>query len=186
MRVGMGYDVHRLTEGRELILGGVKIPYEKGLLGHSDADVLVHAVMDALLGAAALGDIGKHFPDTDPEYEGISSIQLLEKVAALLEEQKYLIENIDATIIAQRPKMLPHIEYMRKNIADALRISVEQVSIKATTEEGLGFTGTGEGISAQAVCLLEKLMNYSSFDVTPGSRPCESCAGCWNQESTQQ
>ncbi len=186
MRVGMGYDVHRLTEGRELILGGVKIPYEKGLLGHSDADVLVHAVMDALLGAAALGDIGKHFPDTDPEYEGISSIQLLEKVSALLEEQKYLIENIDATIIAQRPKMLPHIEYMRKNIADALRISVEQVSIKATTEEGLGFTGTGEGISAQAVCLLEKLMNYSSFDVTLGSRPCESCAGCWNQESTQQ
>ncbi len=186
MRVGMGYDVHRLTEGRELILGGVKIPYEKGLLGHSDADVLVHAVMDALLGAAALGDIGKHFPDTDTEYEGISSIQLLEKVAALLEEQKYLIENIDATIIAQRPKMLPHIEYMRKNIADALRISVEQVSIKATTEEGLGFTGTGEGISAQAVCLLEKLMNYSSFDVTLGSRPCEGCAGCWNQESTQQ
>ena len=118
MRVGMGYDVHRLTEGRDLILGGVKIPYEKGLLGHSDADVLAHAVMDALLGAAALGDIGMHFPDTDPKYKGISSIRLLEQVAALLDEQKYLIENIDATIIAQKPKMLPHIETMRKNIAD--------------------------------------------------------------------
>lgn len=184
MRVGMGYDVHRLTEGRDLILGGVKIPYEKGLLGHSDADVLVHAIMDALLGAAALGDIGKHFPDTDPEYEGISSISLLEKVAALLEEQQYLVENIDATIIAQRPKMLPYIENMRKNIADALKISVEQVSIKATTEEGLGFTGTGEGISSQAICLLEKIMNYSSFDVTPGSGSCENCAGC--AKSVQQ
>ena len=158
MRVGMGYDVHRLTEGRDLILGGVKIPYEKGLLGHSDADVLAHAVMDALLGAAALGDIGMHFPDTDPKYKGISSIRLLEQVAALLDEQKYLIENIDATIIAQKPKMLPHIETMRKNIAEALKISVDQVNIKATTEEGLGFTGTGEGISAQAVCLLEKFM----------------------------
>lgn len=184
MRVGMGYDVHRLTEGRDLILGGVKIPYEKGLLGHSDADVLVHAIMDALLGAAALGDIGKHFPDTDPEYKGISSIRLLEKVAALLEEEQYLVENIDATIIAQRPKMLPHIENMRKNIADALKISVEQVSIKATTEEGLGFTGTGEGISSQAICLLEKIMNYSSFDVTPGSGSCENCAGC--AKSVQQ
>ena len=135
MRVGMGYDVHRLTEGRDLILGGVKIPYEKGLLGHSDADVLAHAVMDALLGAAALGDIGMHFPDTDPKYKGISSIRLLEQVAALLDEQKYLIENIDATIIAQKPKMLPHIETMRKNIAEALKISVDQVNIKATTEE---------------------------------------------------
>ena len=172
MRVGMGYDVHRLTEGRDLILGGVKIPYEKGLLGHSDADVLAHAVMDALLGAAALGDIGMHFPDTDPKYKGISSIRLLEQVAALLDEQKYLIENIDATIIAQKPKMLPHIETMRKNIAEALKISVDQVNIKATTEEGLGFTGTGEGISAQAVCLLEKFMNYSSVDVTPGSGAC--------------
>lgn len=178
MRVGMGYDVHRLTEGRDLILGGVKIPYEKGLLGHSDADVLAHAVMDALLGAAALGDIGMHFPDTDPQYKGISSIRLLEQVAALLDEQKYLIENIDATIIAQKPKMLPHIETMRKNIAEALKISVDQVNIKATTEEGLGFTGTGEGISAQAVCLLEKFMNYSSVDVTPGSGACESCPGC--------
>ena len=178
MRVGMGYDVHRLTEGRDLILGGVKIPYEKGLLGHSDADVLAHAVMDALLGAAALGDIGMHFPDTDPKYKGISSIRLLEQVAALLDEQKYLIENIDATIIAQKPKMLPHIETMRKNIAEALKISVDQVNIKATTEEGLGFTGAGEGISAQAVCLLEKIMNYSSIDVTPGSGACASCAGC--------
>lgn len=180
MRIGMGYDVHKLTNGRDLILGGVKIPYEKGLLGHSDADVLVHAIMDALLGAAAMGDIGKHFPDTDPAYEGISSIHLLEKVAELLEGQQYLVENIDATIIAQRPKMMPHIESMRKNIADALKISIEQVNIKATTEEGLGFTGTGEGISSQAVCLLEKIMNYSSYDVTPGSRPCEECAGCQN------
>lgn len=180
MRVGIGYDVHRLTEGRELILGGVKIPYEKGLLGHSDADVLVHAVMDALLGAAALGDIGKHFPDTDPKYEGISSIRLLEHVAGLLEEQQYIVENIDATIVAQRPKLLPYIESMQRNIAAALKLSVDQVSIKATTEEGLGFTGTGEGISSQAVCLLEKILNYSSFDVTPQDRPCASCSGCTN------
>ena len=177
MRVGMGYDVHRLTEGRDLILGGVKIPYEKGLLGHSDADVLIHAVMDALLGAAALGDIGRHFPDTDPMYKGISSIRLLEHVGRLLEEEWYLVENIDATIIAQRPKMLPHIESMRKNIAETLGISVDQVNIKATTEEGLGFTGTGEGISSQAVCLLEKITNYSSFDVTPGGA-CSTCSGC--------
>ncbi len=177
MRVGMGYDVHRLTEGRDLILGGVKIPYEKGLLGHSDADVLIHAVMDALLGAAALGDIGRHFPDTDPMYKGISSIRLLEHVGRLLEEERYLVENIDATIIAQRPKMLPHIESMRKNIAETLGISVDQVNIKATTEEGLGFTGTGEGISSQAVCLLEKITNYSSFDVTPGGA-CSTCSGC--------
>ncbi|MCI9633340.1 MAG: 2-C-methyl-D-erythritol 2,4-cyclodiphosphate synthase [Ruminococcus sp.] len=177
MRVGMGYDVHRLTEGRDLILGGVKIPYEKGLLGHSDADVLIHAVMDALLGAAALGDIGRHFPDTDPMYKGISSIRLLEHVGRLLEEERYLVENIDATIIAQRPKMLPHIESMRKNIAETLGISVDQVNIKATTEEGLGFTGTGEGISSQAVCLLEKITNYSSFDVTPRGA-CSTCSGC--------
>lgn len=177
MRVGMGYDVHKLVEGRDLILGGVRIPYEKGLLGHSDADVLVHAIMDALLGAAALGDIGKHFPDSDPQYKGISSIQLLEHVAGLLDEHRYIVENIDATIIAQRPKMLPHIASMRENIAGALKISVDQVNIKATTEEGLGFTGTGEGISSQAVCLIEKLMNYSSFDVTPGNG-CEGCRGC--------
>lgn len=138
MRIGMGYDVHRLVEGRDLIIGGVKIPYEKGLLGHSDADVLLHAIMDALLGAAALGDIGKHFPDTDPAYKGISSIKLLEKVGELLEENHVFIENIDATIIAQAPKMRPHIDTMRENIAKALVIDVGQVNVKATTEEGLG------------------------------------------------
>ena len=152
----MGYDVHKLTEGRDLILGGVPIPYEKGLLGHSDADVLIHAVMDALLGAAALGDIGKHFPDTDPKYKGISSMLLLEETARLLKEQGYAIGNIDATIIAQRPKMAPHIPEMRENLAKCLGISQAQVNIKATTEEGLGFTGNGQGISSQAICLIEK------------------------------
>ena len=155
MRIGMGYDVHRLTEGRALMIGGVEIPYEKGLLGHSDADVLLHAIMDALLGAAALGDIGKHFPDTDPAYKGISSVKLLEHVGALLEENLFLIENIDATIIAQAPKMRPHIDAMRENIAQALGITAEQVNVKATTEERLGFTGTGEGVAAHAVCILE-------------------------------
>ena len=140
MRVGMGYDVHKLVEGRKLILGGVEIPYEKGLLGHSDADVMLHAVMDALLGAAALGDIGLHFPDTDPKYKGASSIKLLEHVGRLLEENGYVIENIDATIIAQRPKMRPHIDQMRENMAKALKIDVDQINVKATTEEGLGFT----------------------------------------------
>jgi len=154
MRIGQGYDVHRLTEGRKLILGGVEIPYEKGLLGHSDADVLIHAVMDALLGAAALGDIGQHFPDTDPAYKGASSIRLLEEVGRMIDEKLYVIGNIDATIIAQRPKMAPHIEQMRKNVAEALHIEVDQVNIKATTEEGLGFTGRGEGIASQAICLL--------------------------------
>lgn len=154
MRVGMGYDVHRLVEERALILGGVEIPYEKGLLGHSDADVLLHAIMDALLGAAALGDIGRHFPDTDPAYKGISSILLLEHVGALLKEHGYQVGNIDATIIAQRPKMAPHIGKMRSNIAKALGIQENQVNVKATTEEGLGFTGLGEGISSQAICLL--------------------------------
>ena len=138
MRIGMGYDVHRLVEGRELILGGVKIPYEKGLLGHSDADVLLHAVMDALLGAAALGDIGRHFPDTDPAYKGASSLKLLEHVGKLIDEKLYVIGNIDATIIAQRPKMAPYIEEMRKNVAETLGIETDQVNIKATTEEGLG------------------------------------------------
>ena len=157
MRIGSGYDVHRLVEGRKLILGGVDIPYEKGLLGHSDADVLLHAIMDALLGAAALGDIGSHFPDTDPEYEGISSIRLLEHVGRLLEEHQYQIGNIDATIIAQKPKMRPHIDQMRENIARALGTDPEKISVKATTEEGLGFTGKGEGISAQAVCLLDEI-----------------------------
>lgn len=157
MRIGMGYDVHRLSAGRKLIMGGVDIPYEKGLLGHSDADVLVHAIMDALLGAAALGDIGSHFPDTDPAYEGISSIRLLEHVGKLLSDHGYKIGNIDATIIAQKPKMRPHIDQMRENIANALKIRPDQVGVKATTEEGLGFTGSGEGISAHAVCLLEQI-----------------------------
>lgn len=177
MRIGMGYDVHRLTEGRKLILGGVEIPFEKGLLGHSDADVLLHAIMDALLGAAAMGDIGKHFPDTDPQYKGISSLRLLEHVGALLEEQGYLIENIDATIIAQRPKMRPHIDQMRQNIAEALKIDTDQVNVKATTEEGLGFTGTGEGISSQAVCAIEKYMNYSSIDISHEAPACRRCCG---------
>lgn len=190
MRVGMGYDVHRLTAGRKLILGGVEIPYGKGLLGHSDADVLVHAVMDALLGAAALGDIGKHFPDTDPEYEGISSIRLLEHVGRLLDEKGYVIENIDATIIAQRPKMRPYIDQMRENIAEALKIETDQVNVKATTEEGLGFTGSGEGISSQAVCALERYLDYRSVDVTDGSPACGGCcaraAGKEDQDETAQ
>ena len=176
MRIGTGYDVHRLTAGRDLVIGGVRIPYEKGLLGHSDADVLLHAIMDALLGAAALGDIGKHFPDTDPAYKGISSVKLLTHVGRLLEENLFLIENIDATIIAQAPKMRPYIDTMRKNIANALGIAIEQVSVKATTEEGLGFTGTGEGISSQAICLLTSPVNMGSEDVTMSE--CEGCGGC--------
>ena len=175
MRVGMGYDVHRLVEDRPLILGGVEIPYEKGLLGHSDADVLLHAIMDALLGAAALGDIGKHFPDTDAAYKGASSIKLLEHVGKLLEEKCYMIDNIDATIIAQKPKMRDYIDTMRKNVADTLGIELDQVNIKATTEEGLGFTGTGEGISSQAVCLIDKPEFY--MDGTIG---CGGCGGCKN------
>ena len=175
MRIGMGYDVHRLVEGRDLIIGGVKIPYEKGLLGHSDADVLLHAIMDALLGAAALGDIGKHFPDTDPAYKGISSIKLLEKVGELLEENHVFIENIDATIIAQAPKMRPHIDTMRENIAKALLIDVGQVNVKATTEEGLGFTGRGEGISSQAICLVTTPFDLTAQAVQGG---CGSCSGC--------
>lgn len=156
MRIGMGYDVHRLTEGRDLIMGGVNIPWEKGLLGHSDADVLIHAVMDALLGAAALGDIGRHFPDSDPAYKGISSLTLLEHVGTLLHRHGYCIGNIDATIIAQAPKMAPHISLMRERMSQALGIEISQLNIKATTEEGLGFTGSGEGISASAVCLLNE------------------------------
>lgn len=175
MRVGMGYDVHRLVEDRELIIGGVTIPYERGLLGHSDADVLLHAIMDALLGAAALGDIGKHFPDTDPAFKGISSMVLLEKVGELLEGKGFLIENIDATVIAQAPKMRPYIDTMRENIAKALGIEMSQVNVKATTEEGLGFTGTGEGISSQAICMLT-----SPFDLTaqPIQNGCAGCSGC--------
>lgn len=155
MRIGLGYDVHKLVEGRKLILGGVDIPYEKRLLGHSDADVLLHAIMDSLLGAAALGDIGKHFPDTDERYSGISSILLLKEVGKLIKENGYEIENIDSTIIAQKPKMAPHISTMVQNIADALQISVDKINVKATTEEGLGFTGKGEGISSQSICLLK-------------------------------
>ena len=156
MRVGMGYDVHKLVEDRDLILGGVKIPYSLGLLGHSDADVLLHAIMDSLLGAAALGDIGKHFPDSDHRYKGISSIELLKHVGSLLKDNNWLIENIDSTIIAQKPKMAPHIENMRKNISEALNINIDQINVKATTEEGLGFTGEGKGISSQSICLLTK------------------------------
>ena len=155
MRIRLGYDVHRLVEGRDLIIGGVKIPYEKGLLGHSDADVLLHAIMDSLLGASALGDIGKHFPDTDEKYKGISSIKLLEEVGKLLLNNGYSINNIDSTIIAQKPKMAPFIQQMRENIANALNIDLMQINVKATTEEGLGFTGNGEGISSQSICLLE-------------------------------
>lgn len=154
MRIGQGYDVHRLTESRKCIIGGVEIPYEKGLLGHSDADVLLHAIMDAMLGAAALGDIGKHFPDTDPAYEGCDSMKLLHCTCMKLRDAGYAIENIDATVIAQRPKMSAYIDQMRKNIADTLEIDIAKVSVKATTEEGLGFTGSGEGIAAQAICLI--------------------------------
>ena len=175
MRIGTGYDVHRLTENRKLILGGTEIPYEKGLLGHSDADVLLHAIMDALLGAAGLGDIGKHFPDSDPAYKGISSIKLLEYVGQLLDDGGYVIENIDATVIAQRPKLRPYIDRMIENIAATLKLESGQVNVKATTEEGLGFTGSGEGISAQAVCLVEKYMNYASEDVANTDGVCRGC-----------
>lgn len=180
MRIGMGYDVHRLVEGRKLIMGGVEIPYEMGLLGHSDADVLLHAISDALLGAAALGDIGKHFPDTDPRYEGADSLKLLSEVGKLIEKEYYLIENIDATIIAQAPKMRPHIDTMRQNIADALGIDISQVSVKATTEEGLGFTGNKEGISAQAICLLNSPIDFATMDVaaSENSNKCAGCSGC--------
>jgi 2-C-methyl-D-erythritol 2,4-cyclodiphosphate synthase len=155
MRIGHGYDVHRLVEGRRLILGGVDIPHEKGLLGHSDADVLVHAIMDALLGAAALGDIGKHFPDSDPAYAGADSLGLAAHVAALLQNHGYRIVNIDSTILAQAPKLAPHIETMRRNIANAIGVELSAVNVKATTEEGLGFTGEKLGIAAHAVCLIE-------------------------------
>lgn len=180
MRIGMGYDVHRLTEDRDLIIGGVKIPYEKGLLGHSDADVLLHAICDALLGAAALGDIGKHFPDSDPQYKGISSLILLRKVGELLEENCFFVENIDATIIAQAPKMRPYIDTMRENIAGELGIDISQVNVKATTEEGLGFTGKGEGISAQAICMLNSPRELYAALVNDetAKRGCEGCSGC--------
>ena len=183
MRIGMGYDVHRLVEGRDLIIGGVKIPYEKGLLGHSDADVLLHAISDALLGAAALGDIGKHFPDTDPKYKGADSLVLLQEVGRLLENECYIIENIDATIIAQAPKMRPHIDTMRRNIASALSIDISQVNVKATTEEGLGFTGSGEGISSQAICLLNSPREFATMDVADMESKCDGCSGCSKTEA---
>ena len=181
MRVGMGYDVHKLVENRDLILGGVKIPYEKGLLGHSDADVLLHAIMDALLGAAALGDIGKHFPDTDDRYKGISSIKLLSEVGKLLDEKCYIIENIDATVIAQRPKLRNYIDEMRKNIAQTLGIDIEQVNVNATTEEGLGFSGSGEGISSQAICSLSSMYDYSVDMTKTHPTGCTGCKGCTNK-----
>lgn len=154
MRIGHGYDVHRLVEGRKLIMGGVDIPWEKGLLGHSDADVLLHSIADAILGAIGEGDIGRHFPDTDPAFKGADSLKLLEQVGTLAAERGYCLGNLDATIIAQKPKMAPHIATMRENIATILNATVGQVNVKATTEEGLGFTGTGEGISAHAVVLM--------------------------------
>ncbi len=154
MRIGHGYDVHRLVEDRKLIVGGVEIPWEKGLLGHSDADVLLHAIADALLGALALGDIGKHFPDTDPAFKGADSMKLLEHVVRLIQDKGYRVGNLDATIIAQRPKMAPHIPTMRDNIARICGVAPDRINVKATTEEGLGFTGTGEGIAAHAVALL--------------------------------
>lgn len=176
MRVGMGYDVHKLADNRKLIIGGVEIAHEQGLLGHSDADVLLHAIMDALLGAAALGDIGKHFPDTDERYKGISSLKLLEHVGKLLEEKLYVIGNIDATIIAQAPKMLPHIPKMRENIAKTLGMELDQINIKATTEEGLGFTGAKQGISSQAICLIEEMKDFMVADSE--MPPCGGCGGC--------
>jgi 2-C-methyl-D-erythritol 2,4-cyclodiphosphate synthase len=178
MRIGIGYDVHKLVAGRKLILGGVEIPHETGLLGHSDADVLLHAIMDALLGAAALGDIGQHFPDRDPAYAGISSLVLLGKVGALLSEHLFYVENIDATIVAEAPRMQPYIAEMRQNIATALQIIPEQINIKATTEEGLGFTGSGAGIAAQALCLLTTPVNAPDSALDYTETRCESCGGC--------
>lgn len=180
MRIGNGYDVHQLVEGRDLILGGVTIPYEKGLLGHSDADVLLHAIMDALLGAAALGDIGKHFPDTDPEYKGADSMKLLGHVKKLLDEKLYIVGNVDATVIAQRPKLASYIPKMVENVANTLEVDQSQINIKATTEEHLGFTGEGLGISASAVCLLETIEEASRavYIEERGQTGCEGCQGC--------
>ena len=179
MRIGTGYDVHKLVEGRKLIMGGVEIPYEKGLLGHSDADVLAHAIMDALLGAAALGDIGKHFPDSDEKYKGADSLMLMREVRRILQENCFLIGNVDATIIAQAPKMRPHIDRMRQNIADALELDISQVSVKATTEEWLGFTGRGEGrgegISVQAVALITSPMDLEAMPVFSSDGGCANC-----------
>lgn len=176
MRVGTGYDVHKLAGGRKLILGGVEIPFEKGLSGHSDADVVVHAIMDALLGAAALRDIGYHFPDSDPAYKGVSSLKLLEKVGEMLEEKLYLVENIDATIVAQRPRLRPYLDQMAENVASVLHLESDQVNIKATTEEGLGFTGAMEGIAASAVCALSRALD--SIEDDRMGKTCNGCGGC--------
>ena len=176
MRIGTGYDVHRLVEGRALILGGVEIEHDLGLLGHSDADVLLHAICDALLGAAGLDDIGAHFPDTDDRYKGISSIKLLEEVREKLLEAGYVVGNVDATVIAQAPKLRPYIHEMRDNVARALKCAPDMINIKATTEEHLGFTGREEGISAQAVALIESIYEGGSTDIT--ARPCDACPGC--------
>ncbi len=179
MRIGSGYDVHRLVPDRKLIIGGVEIPYSLGLLGHSDADVLLHAISDALLGAAALGDIGKHFPDSDERYRGISSMLLLEETGRLIEENHYIIENVDSTIIAQNPKMRPYIEDMRQNIAKCLHMDVSRVNVKATTEEGLGFTGAGQGIAASAVVLLVSPGDIAGYDIMGGNNSgCSGCGGC--------
>ena len=180
MRAGIGYDVHRLVEGRDLIIGGVNIPFEKGLLGHSDADVLTHAIMDSLLGAAGLGDIGRHFPDTDQRYKGVSSLDLLKEVKKLIEDKHYVVENIDGIIVATKPKMAPHIPEMIKNIALALGIEEERINIKATTEEGLGVTGDGQGISSQVVCMLDLVENfrYYSFNPLEEEKNCDGCGGC--------
>lgn len=178
MRVGMGYDVHKLVEGRDLILGGVKIEHSLGLLGHSDADVLVHAIMDALLGAAALGDIGKHFPDTDEQYKGADSMKLLAHVAELIEQEGYVIENIDATIIAQKPKLRPYIEQMEENISRVLHIQKNQINVKATTEERLGFTGREEGMAAQAIC---SLTGFYEGSYAVNGAGCAGCSGCRKQ-----
>lgn len=179
MRAGTGYDVHRLVKGRKLILGGVEIPFELGLQGHSDADVALHAIMDALLGAAALKDIGFHFPDNDPAYEAVSSMKLLEETGRMLEKKMYVIENIDCTIIAQRPKLRPYIDRMIRNVAQVLRLDPDQVNIKATTEEGLGFTGTMQGIAAQAVCSISPALDLMPDDrqAADGSG-CAGCPGC--------
>lgn len=176
MRIGHGYDVHRLVEGRKLIIGGVEIDHYLGLLGHSDADVLLHAITDSLLGAAGLGDIGTHFPDSDERYKDISSVELLKNVADLLDESTYIIENIDATIIAQKPKLAPYIGKMKEVICNTLNIELSQLNIKATTEEGLGFTGAETGISAHSVCLLTSVRDAFSIDMSGGG--CEGCSGC--------
>jgi 2-C-methyl-D-erythritol 2,4-cyclodiphosphate synthase len=184
MRVGTGYDVHKLVEGRDLIIGGVKIEHTLGLLGHSDADVLLHAIADAVLGAAGLKDIGAHFPDTDPKYKGADSMKLLEQVRELVMDEGYVVGNVDATVIAQAPKLRPYIEQMEENVAKCLGIDVSQVNIKATTEEHLGFTGREEGISSQAVCLLYEFYDGSNVVIDTG-RSCEGCPGCKKENNNE-